>query len=304
MSDAAAPTAPTTPTAPTAPTAARGTPSQTVVRSTVRQVLPLLAHQRWRSTTWWVVGVVVTTLLVALSYPSVAASADAIDAYSRTLPEGVQRALGATTGMASPSGYLDTKLFTSTLPLLLSVLATGAGAWAVAGAEAAGELELLLAGPLPRRHLVWGRALGCALVVVAVAGSGAATLALASPSTHLAAGLAPGGVWLATASAAAPALLFGALALATGAATGRRGVAVGVSAAALAGTYLLHGLVGSLGAADRLSPLLPWTWQLAGDPLRTGTTSTFWLESLLLPLGLAALLVALGAERFERRDLR
>jgi len=267
------------------------------------QVLPLLFHQRWRSTAWWVVGVVATTLLVTLSYPSIAASAAAIDAYGRSLPLGLQRALGAAGGMASPAGYLDTKLFASTLPLLMSVLAIGTGTWVVAGSEGAGELELLLAGPLTRRRLVWGRALGTAAVVAVVAGSSAGALQLTLAPAGLDTGLAPGSTWLAAASTSAAALVFGALALAVGAATGRRGVAIGTAAAVLAGTWLLHGLVGTLALAGALRCVLPWTWASEGDPLSSGSSATWWWESLLLPLAVSAVLVAFGVAAFERRDL-
>ncbi len=95
-----------------------------------------------------------------------------LDKYFETLPEALRNAIG-TGSISSPVGYLRSEIFSTMGPLLLLILAIGAGARATAGEEEGKTLDLLLANPVTRRTVVlqkfWamvGSTAGVGLVLV------------------------------------------------------------------------------------------------------------------------------------------
>ena len=124
---------------------------------------------RRRSTLWWSAGTAALVALVIASYPSVRDSSTGFDSYLDSLPEGVVDLLGAQAGLASPSGYLNSQIYSNLFPLLLVVLGIGAASWAVAGSEGEGTLEMLLANPVSRARVALERLAGVVVLTGAVA---------------------------------------------------------------------------------------------------------------------------------------
>ena len=131
-----------------------------------------LRDQR-RALIGWSIGVAALVLLYASFYPSIKANAAQLDKYFESLPEALRNAIGTGT-ISSPVGYLRSEIFSTMGPLLLLILAIGAGARAIAGEEERKTLDLLLANPVTRRTVVmqkfWamvGSTAGVGLVLVA-----------------------------------------------------------------------------------------------------------------------------------------
>ena len=283
--------------------------AETVDREAVRLprrplVLRQLLRDRRRSTLWWSLAVAVLAVTFAAAYPSARGSAEDLGSYMESLPEGLVELLGASSGIGSPAGYLNSQLYANVLPLLLVVLGVGLGAWAVAGSEGEGTLEMLLANPVRRTRVAWERFAGLVLVTLVVAAAATVALEAVASPFGLREGLPPGALELAGLGAWAIALLFSTAAFAVGAATGSRGAAIGTGAALAAGTYVLYGVAGFVEAVSTSRWASPWFWYLDAGALTDGSTWTFWLQAVVLPLGLALLLAALGIARFTRRDVR
>ena len=111
-----------------------------------------LRDQR-RALIGWSIGVAALVLLYASFYPSIKANAAQLDKYFESLPEALRNAIGTGT-ISSPVGYLRSEIFSTMGPLLLLILAIGAGARAIAGEEERKTLDLLLANPVTRRTVV------------------------------------------------------------------------------------------------------------------------------------------------------
>lgn len=266
-------------------------------------MIPVLAHAVWRrrfGLVGWSLGLVLAVGAVAASYPAVRGNTELDRTFARLSPE-VQAALGLSPGSAltSPTGYLDSQFFANLLPLLLLVFTIGAAAWAVAGDETSGTLELLLANPVSR-----------AQVAVARYGALMAMVALLSAVTlvSLMVGRSPAGLAAVTTpqltaavlGAAAVALDYGSVAFALGAAGTTAPIAVaGASVAAVAG-FVVEGLAEGVPALRPVRAAMPWHWMLAGDPLQHG----FGRLAIAAPLALAVLLAAAGVTAFVHRDLR
>lgn len=259
------------------------------------------ARDRRRSTLLWTLGMVATVSLVAAFWPTVEGTTAFDDAIA-DLPASLRELFGVEEGvpMSSPQGYLGARLFSMTLPLLLVVFGIGLGAAAVAGSEEAGTLELLLAHPVSRRQVLWGRA---AVVTGSVVGltlvAAVATVVVGTPIGMLD-GVDRSNLALAFVALGCLALLHTVVALVVGAVTGRHGMAVAVAAVLAVGGSVVEGLLAAAGWSGPLVWLSPWHWYLDRNLLVEGAP----LVALVAPLVLSAVLLAVADRGFDRRDLR
>lgn len=249
---------------------------------------------------WWSLAVAGMGVLLALAYPPIRDNSE-LDRTFANLPPGIESLLGLSGGnlLTSPVGYLNSQFFTNILPIMLLVFAIGRAAWSIAGDEAAGTLELLLANPISRVQVALARlgALAATLAVLTVVC--AATLILLAVPAHLDQGLPSTHLAAASIGAALLALVFAAVAFAVGAATGNRPAALAIASALAVTGYVLEGLAPQVPALHPTRVVNPWHWLLGSDPLRHGLTTTTWLA----PLATAAVLAVLALPRLARRDL-
>lgn len=267
-------------------------------------MLPVLTqtmHRRRGSLAWWALAVAGICGLLSVAYPTVRDNHE-LDSTFANLPPGVEALLGLSGGNAltSPAGYLDSQFFANILPIMLLVFAVGLAAWTVAGDEAAGSLELLLANPVSRVRVALARfaALVCLLAVLAAV----CVLALAAlaPSTGLNHDLTVSRLAAATVAATLLALAFAAVAFAVGAATGSRPAALAAAAGLAVTGYVLEGLAQQVPALHPIRLVDPWHWLLASDPIRHGLSWQAWAPPLIATVAL----VAAGLPRLAHRDLR
>jgi ABC-2 type transport system permease protein len=249
---------------------------------------------------WWSIGIAALAALVAAAYPAVRGNAE-LDQTFANLPPGVQSLLGLGDGkpLTSPAGYLNSQFFANLLPFMLLIFAVRMAAWSVAGDEAAGTFELLIANPVSRALVALARLAALVVLLTVLASVAALTLIVLAPSTGLDEGLSAGCLVAGTLAAMLVALTFAAIAFAVGAATGRRPAALGIASAVTVAGYVMEGLTQQVTVLRALRGGNPWHWLLAGDPLRHGLTWNTWV----LPVAVTITLAVVALPRLNHRDL-
>jgi ABC-2 type transport system permease protein len=263
--------------------------------------LPFMFHAfavRRVSLVWWTIGLALTAVAIAGSYPSVRSSGSALDDYADSLPQELLELFGAQS-LTDPAGYLNSQFFANFLPVLLIVFGIGIAGWTIAGTEQDGTLETALANPVPRWRLAVERYLAVVLGLAWLTAVSVVSLIAVRDPFDLGS-LGASRLLAAGAGCFALALAFASVAYAVGAATGSRTLAIGVAAGAAAGTYLLQGLALFVDAIGWLREFTPWGWFLDSGALQTG-----WSWPMLgWPLLVSVALAVGGTLRFQHRDLR
>jgi len=203
---------------------------------------------------------------------------------------------GDFTQFATPEGFLSAEYF-SIMPIILGIFAVLAGSGLLASDEENGTLDLLMAYPVSRMALFWGRLLAFAVVTAVVLALGWVGLALPMSWTQLDVGL--GDLALPFLGLLAQLLLFGTLALVLSMLLPARRLAAMAAALVLVASFFVTGLARlneDLEVVARLSPL---NYYQSGEAIR-GLNWT-WFGGLM---AVAALFALLAWWRFERRDIR
>ena len=264
-------------------------------------ILGRLLADRRRGALWWAFGTVFGVASIVGLWPSVRDQAD-IEEVVENLPAGLRAAFGIEEGIgiSTAPGYLQGRLFSLVLPIVLVVFAIGLGARAIGGAEEDGTLQLVTTAPVRRRRIALERVAASTLLVLALLVIGFVTTLAVGAAVGMLDDVSVARIAVDTAAVGELALLFLALAFAAGAATGRRGSALSFGSGIAGGTYVLHALAASAEAIRPLRVLSPWWWFLDRNLLVHDPT----FLSLGLPLVLAVAAVAAGVLAYERRDLR
>ena len=111
----------------------------------------------------WGIGLAALAIMMGSLFDMIASSGDLMSAYIEALPEFAEMFdFGA---MNTPIGWLDVEYF-SFVPLIIGLFSTGVGASLLARDEERGTLDLILAHPVSRTTLFWGRFLATTLVTI------------------------------------------------------------------------------------------------------------------------------------------
>ena len=289
------------PAAPVTPMATTGSTPHVPAATTAAAVITRqMMGERRRSAIGYSIGMALLMLMMVAVYPSIRETGEELDAYMDSMPASMRDAFGlAGDSISSPQGYLMSQLYSNMFPIVLLVLGIALAAWTVAGSEAEGTLEMLLANPVTRVTAATARAVGVWLLVAVVTIVATAVLAVTSPAVGLDDGLPWWGVWSAGLASYALVMFHASIAFAVGAATGRRAWAIGAATVVLVLGFAAQ-LVGSAATSlTWLRDLSPWYWLIDAAPL---TNAPGWLDTGL-PVLLAVVLTAVGVVLFNRRDL-
>ncbi len=244
----------------------------------------------------WSFGVAVYGLMMAFLYENIGDMSDMFDLYLDIIPEAMLAFFQNIHAIATPMGYIDVYFF-SYLHLVVGILAISAGAGLLAGDEERGILDLVLAHPVSRGQIFFGRflGLGTALGVILTAG----WLSWALPAKRV--GLEYTGLQLLLPflPLLAVLLLFAALALFFSMVLPAARMAGMLAGALLVANYLFLGLANlndSLKPIMKFTPLRYYQGGMALDGLERG-----WLAGLFLG---AAVLTGAALALFLRRDIR
>lgn len=260
----------------------------------------LLADRR-RGALWWTIGMAAGVAAVVGLWPSVRGNGN-IEQVVEDLPASIRALIGSQESipLSSAPGYLQARLFSTMLPILLVVYGISLGSRTIGAAEEDGTLQLVITAPVTRRRVAAERFAGSALLLVGLSAIGLVTAVGLGALVGIFPDVALGRMVLATVAVTALAFLHLALAAAIGACTGRRGPAVSIASAVALGGYLVHGLAASAEPVRAIRVVSPWWWLLDRNLLVQDPT----FLALGLPLALSVVALAVGLSWFERRDLR
>ena len=260
----------------------------------------LLADRR-RGVFWWSVGMVFGVAAIVGLWPSVRGNGD-IEDVVKNLPEGVRAMIGSDVNipLSSAAGYLQARLFATTIPIILLVYAIGLGARAIGGAEEDGTLQLVTVAPVTRLRIALERFLASSALLLWLVVVGVLTTFAIGAAVSIFDDVTVGRMLVDVAATTELSLLFLAIAFAVGAWTGRRSPAIAAASGVAVGTYVLQGITAAAPAIRELRVLSPWWWLLDRNLLVYDPT----FLSVGLPLVLSAALCAVGIVAYRRRDLR
>ena len=256
-------------------------------------------RDRRRSLFWWVVGIFTYLLGIGAVYPFVAENQEQFESLISAYPEELLAimGIGGDESLFDPVGFMQAEALGWIVPLVFSIFGAVQGAWAVAGEEETGTIDLVMATPLSRSGLVWQKWLALALTEVVL---GAALFAsIAVDGWLFEVDIPLGNIGAGALMAVLLGVCFGSLALALGALTGLRSVSVGVVTFVAAGSYLLNALGSLVESLDALKPLSPFYYYNTSNPLRNGLD----FEHALILGGLAVVFMGIGLLAVRRRDL-
>lgn len=114
----------------------------------------------------WGLGLAFYSVLMVALYDSVKDIAN-FEQFLESYPEEIFAFFGNLTAFTTPPGYLDTYYFGLMYPII-GILAVGMGANLITGQEERGQLDLVMAHPVSRTGLFWGRWLGMSIGLIIV----------------------------------------------------------------------------------------------------------------------------------------
>jgi ABC-2 type transport system permease protein len=265
----------------------------------LRSVRSAALFEHRRGLIGWSIGIAAFVLLSLAFYPSIRDNATQFEAVIDQMPEALRSVfLGQVTDFTSPVGYLNGRLFASTMPVLVLVFVIGWGSRAVAGEEETHTLDLLLSMPITRRRVFLEKFAALAAGLAILCAATWASLAIFDIPFGLDVGLAALAAVIVHLFVFG--LVFGALGLALGAAWGRRGLAAGITSGVAALAFIL----------SSIAPLSPDTrWLQTLSPLYYYAGSTPLLHGIdPVHLGVLAAITVVsvlgGVWAFAHRDLR
>lgn len=246
----------------------------------------------------WSIGVAVYAVMICVIWPTIRDSPSLLAAME-DYPEALKDVFGGdVAGFATAAGYLNAELFAMMVPLFLAVFAIGFAAGTTGGDEERGLLDLVLSHPVRRVRVVVEKVLALTVGLLVVTGVTAVALGVTGAVVDL--GIPVGNIVAACAGSGLVGLVAGSFALCVGLAHGTRGTAIGAASVAVGLAYLLQILSGFVDGFRPFRWVSPLYVADATAPLATG-----WpVARYLALLAVSAVLVAVGAVVFTRRDLR
>jgi ABC-2 type transport system permease protein len=244
----------------------------------------------------WGIGLALLGLLLAQFYGTIADQQEQLMQIWGSYPKEFMAFFGDLEQIATPAGYLGVEFF-SYMPLIVGIFAVLMGSGLLVSDEESGRLDLIMAHPVSRRALYWGRLGAFALTTLAIMALSWLGLFLPRYWTRLDVG------WLELAgpflSLLAVLLLFGTLALLLSVVLPSRRITAMTTGLLLVASYFITSLariIDDLKTVSKLSPLSYYQGSEAIDSL-----NVTWLVGLL---AFSALFAVLAWWRFERRDIR
>lgn len=260
-------------------------------------VLGRAIFEQRRALIGWSLGTAALVLVTVAYFPSVRDNPE-LNSFYKSLPPAVQALSGGVgINFASATGYLTSKLFAITVPVIFVIYGVLLGAAAIGREEDRGTAELLLTAPISRRRVVAEKAVAAAALLVAVGTALFASLLLGDAlfDMHVSAS----NLLAASVASILVGMAFGALALAISGALGHRAHPAAWSGSFAVAAYLLYSLAPVVSSLHSWQKASPFYWYLASDPVARG----FNFGHLAVLAVASVVLTILAAALFDRRDV-
>jgi ABC-2 type transport system permease protein len=244
----------------------------------------------------WGIGLALYGMFIMLYYDTMMASREAFERLIQSYPPELLIFFGGTIDLFSNPGFLQVYFF-SYMPLVIGIFAVLAGSGLLVGDEESGVLDLLLAHPVSRAAMFWGRALALVLSSLAILLIAFLGFALMLPESGMDVGL--GTLALPFLTLFAYLLFFGMLALLLSFLLPSRRSAAMTAGMLMVASYLISSMAGLDESIEAIARFSPTTYFQGGKAVE-GLEVT-WLLGLL---AFALLFSLLAWLLFERRDIR
>ena len=250
---------------------------------------------------WWTIGSILMTVTILALFPSIQDKAAQMNQVINQLPEGIREMKAGGVGsvdVGDPAQFLNSQLFYITLPMVWIIMAITRGSGILGRDEQDGTLEVLLARPISRTHLLFAKASALITEMIIVAGITCLAIVLLAPQFKL--NIGAGHLLVTSIFTAAFSLSFGMIAFALQAASSlTRRAATAVAVAISFGGYLVASLSPMTDWLKIPSKLVPFHYF---DPL--GILHGHVGRGLLIYLfGSYILGIAVALIGFRRRDI-
>ncbi|MBC7259928.1 MAG: ABC transporter permease subunit [Chloroflexi bacterium] len=254
-----------------------------------------LAHMRGRILGWGLgLG------LLGAYFSSVFSSFEAQMAQLRQameyFPQELFTFFGLDIASLTPYRFLDVKFF-SLMPAILGVFAVGAGTAMLARDEEKGLLDLILAHPVSRKALFFGKALAALVAMVLIVALMWAGLVVGMDRTSLQ--VTPTQMIGPMVSVLAAVVLWWSLGLLLSMLLPSRRMASSAVAFLIVASFFVKGMAELAPDLKGIAKLSPFTYYQGGQA--AFSLNVGWIVGLVVP---AAAFVLLAWWRFERRDIR
>lgn len=244
----------------------------------------------------WGLGLGVLGAYLVTFYDVIANQQEQYTALLSSYPPELMVFFGDMNKMFTPAGFLHVEFF-SYMSIILCIFSVLAGSGMLAGDEESGTLDLVLAHPVSRAALFFGRLLALLVATVAILGLIWLGFILAAPSTQL--GLTAGELALPFLSLFAIMMLFAALALLLSMLLPSRRLAAMLTGLLLVASFFITALAKLDDKLEKVAKFSPLNYYQGGEAIES--INWGWIIGLLA----ASLLFALLAWwLFERRDIR
>lgn len=243
----------------------------------------------------WGLGVASLGVLLIPFYDVFLEQEEQFSALLANYPPELMAFFGGSLNFADPAEYVNTYL--SFMPMLLGIFAILTGAGLIASDEESGRLDLILAHPISRTALFWGRTLAfltATLLLLAVA-----WLGFAIPLFWSQMDVTAGAMALPFVSLLGISLVYGALALMISQLLASRRLAAAIASLVMIASYFLSSLASLDQTMKSLARFLPHDYYQGGKAI-AGLNLT-WVFGLV---AVSACLALVGWWAFGRRDIR
>jgi ABC-2 type transport system permease protein len=243
----------------------------------------------------WGIGLALLGLFMAQFYGTILDQQEQFEQLLDNYPKELMAFFGDVQ-FVTPSGYLSFEYF-SFMPLIVGIFAVLMGSGLLASDEESGRLDLIMAHPVSRRALFWGRLGAFALATLTILALAWLGLFVPTHWTPLDVG------WLELAfpflSLLALLMLFGTLALLLSVVLPSRRMTAMTTGLLLVASYFVTSLARIIDDLKTVSRLSPLNYYQGGEAI--DSLNVTWLVGLL---AVSALFAVLAWWRFERRDIR
>lgn len=246
----------------------------------------------------WGITLAVLGLMFVPFYDTIAENAEQFEDLMKIYPKEIMAFFseGGMAAFTTPEGFLSIEYF-SFMPLVIGIFAIMAGSGLLAADEERGVLDLIVAHPMSRSALFFGRLLAVVLSLATILVLGYTGVIIAT--TYSLMDLNAVQTMTPFASLFALLIFFVGLALLLSMLLPSRQTAAMVSGIGLVGGFFLHGLANLNDSLARIEPFLPHSYYQSEN--WTQGLNVGWLVGLL---GTGLIFMLLAWWRFLRRDIR
>lgn len=253
-----------------------------------------LYEKRW-TVILWSIGVIAMAMLMMSFYHSF--SQGGFDEVLKNVPKSFQGLIGDIASLKTVPGYVSQEVFALRIPLLTLIMGIILFSGLLAGDEADGTLQTLLAQPVSRLKLfiqkyLAGLVISFIICAMSIIGVVVGLFLIHEHMSIVRLFQSAVGVWLLT-------VLFGTVGFALGAITGKKGMAGSFAGLFTFGTYLITSFVNNVAWLKTIEKISPFHYYNSPAIAQYGLRAS----NVLIMAGSTLILLLISLVVFLKRDI-